>query len=300
MVTAHLDEVGLMVQHITSDGFIHVKMLGGLLRQALPDQRWVILGRKGPVKAISGIRTVHVTRASEREEVWPLEETFLDIGANSKEQVEAMGVRPGDGIAPVSEFSVLPNERYAAKAWDDRVGIAVMITAARRIREEGIRIPAEVVWVATTQEEVGLRGAQTAVTLASPDIGISIEAGVAADFPGMDPTQAQERLGDGPGIFLLDSTMIPNRKLRDFVFEVAEDVSIPLQADVLTGYGEDGAAIQRFDSGRPSVNITVPTRYLHAHTGIIQRSDFDQAVELLIQVLRRLDKEAVEEIASFR
>jgi endoglucanase len=175
-----------------------------------------------------------------------------------------------------------------------------MITAARLIRDEAISIPAEVVWVATTQEEVGLRGAQTAVTLASPDIGISIEAGVAADFPGMDPTQAQERLGDGPGIFLLDSTMIPNRKLRDFFFEVAEDVSIPLQADVLTGYGEDGAAIQRFESGRPSVNITVPTRYLHAHTGIIQRSDFDQAVELLIQVLRRLDKGTVEEIASFR
>jgi len=94
--------------------------------------------------------------------------------------------------------------------------------------------------------------------------------------------------------------MIPNRKLRDFFFDVAKDVGISLQPDVLTGYGEDGAEIQRFDTGRPSVNITVPTRYLHAHTGIIQRSDFDQAVELLLQVLSRLDRETVADVASFR
>ena len=300
MVTAHLDEVGLMVQHITPDGFIRVKTLGGWLRQALPDQRWTILGRAGPVTAVSGIRTIHVTRGAQRDRVWSLEETFLDVGAASRDEVEAMGVRPGDGIAPLSDFMVLPNERYAAKAWDDRVGLAVMLVAARRIRDEAIRLPADVVWVATTQEEIGLRGAETAVVLAAPDIGISIEAGVAADFPGMGPTQAQERLGDGPGIFLLDSSMIPNRKLRDFFFAVAEDEGIPLQADVLTGYGEDGAEIQRFDSGRPSVNITVPTRYLHSHTGIIQRSDFDQAVELLIQVLQRLDQKTADELATFR
>jgi endoglucanase len=300
MVTAHLDEVGLMVQHITPDGFIRVKTLGGWLRQALPDQRWSILGRRGPVTAISGIRTIHVTPGPERDRVWALDETFLDVGAASRAEVEALGIRPGDGIAPLSDFAVLANERYAAKAWDDRVGLAVMLIAARRIRDEGIRLPADVVWVATTQEEIGLRGAQTSVALAEPDLGISIEAGVAADYPGIGPTQAQERLGGGPGIFLLDSSMIPNRKLRDFVFDVADEAGIPLQADVLTGYGEDGAEIQRFDSGRPSVNLTVPTRYLHAHTGIIQRSDFDLAVDLLIEVLQRLDRATVQELASFR
>ena len=300
MVTAHLDEVGLMVQYITPDGFIRVKTLGGWLRQALPDQRWTILGRDGPVTGVSGIRTIHVTPGSQRDRVWSLEETFLDVGATSAAEVAAMGVRPGDGIAPQSEFVVLPNRRYAAKAWDDRVGLGVMLVAARRIRDEGIHIPADVVWVATTQEEIGLRGAQTAVALAAPEIGISIEAGVSADFPGIGPTQAQERLGDGAGIFLLDSSMIPNRKLRDFFFDVAKDEGISLQADVLTGYGEDGAEIQRFDTGRPSVNITVPTRYLHSHTGIIQRSDFDQAVELLLQVLRRLDRQTVADVASFR
>ena len=299
MVTAHMDEVGLMVQHITADGFIRVKNLGGFLGHAYPDQRRTILGRSGPVLAISGLPTVHVTPQSQRNQVWTVGQVFLDVGATSRAEVEAMGIRPGDGIAPLSPFTVLPNGRYAAKAWDDRVGLAVMLAAGRRIQAEGIRLPSDVVWVATTQEEIGLRGAQTAVDLADPDLGISIEAGVSADYPGIGPTQAQEQLGGGPGIFLLDSSMIPNRKLRDFFFDVAEAEGIPLQADVLTGYGEDGAEIQRYDTGRPSANMTVPTRYLHAHTGIIQRSDFDQAVELLIQVLMRLDAETVAELASF-
>ena len=299
MVTAHLDEVGLMVQHITPDGFLRVKTLGGILEQALPDQRWTILGRNGPVPAISGLRTTHVLPASQRGVVWPLEETFLDVGAGSREEVEKMGIRPGDGIAPMSSFLALPNGRYAGKAWDDRVGLGVMIAASRRIRAENIALRTPIVWVATTQEEIGLRGAQTAVQKARPDLGISIEAGVSADYPAIAPTQAQERLGAGPGLFLLDSTMIPNRKLRDFFFDVAQQSKIPLQPNVLTGYGEDGAEIQRYDSGRPVVNMTVPTRYLHSHTGIIQRADFDRAVDLLVQVLTRLDAAKVTELASF-
>jgi endoglucanase len=299
MVTAHMDEVGLMVQYITEDGFLRVKNLGGWLDQAYPDQRWTILGANGPIPALSGLPTVHVTPPEQRARVWSLPEIFLDVGAASRAEVEALGVRAGDGIAPWSPFLVLQNGRYAAKAWDDRVGLAVMIAAARRIRAENIPLPAQIVWVATTQEEIGLRGAQTSVDLARPDLGISIEAGVSADYPGIGPTQAQERLGRGPGIFLLDSSMIPNRKLRDFFFAVAREEGIPLQADVLTGYGEDGSEIQLYDTGRPSVNMTVPTRYLHAHTGIIQRSDFDQAVQLLIEVLTRLDAETVAELASF-
>ncbi len=299
MVTAHMDEVGLMVQYITADGFIRVKTLGGVLEQALPDQRWTILGRNGPVVAVTGLRTTHVLPAAQRNSVWSLEDTFLDVGASSREEVERMGIRPGDGIAPKSEFFVMANGRYAGKAWDDRVGLGVMIVAARRIRAEGLKVPAQVVWVATTQEEIGLRGAQTAVDKARPELGISIEAGVSADYPAIGPTQAQERLGGGPGIFLLDSSMIPNRKLRNFFFDVAAQARIPLQPNVLTGYGEDGAEIQRYDTGRATVNMTVPTRYLHGHTGIIQRNDFDRAVELLLQVLTRLDAKTVTQLSSF-
>jgi endoglucanase len=149
------------------------------------------------------------------------------------------------------------------------------------------------------QEEIGLRGAQTSSYIVKPDIGISIEVGVAADFPFINEEQAQERLGGGPGIFLHDSSMLPNLKLRDFVADTAADKGIPLQYEVLSGYGEDGAMMQRAYGGAPSVNITVPTRYLHSHNGMLHRDDFDRAVELIVEIIRRLDRPTVERLKSF-
>ena len=300
MVTAHMDEVGLLVQYIRPDGFIKFKTLGGWLDQALIDQRWVINTRDGRVHGVSGIRTIHVTPGSERNQVWGRDTIFIDVGATSQADVERLGIRPGDPIAPWSPFTVLANDRYAAKAWDDRVGLGVMLEAMKRIQQRGVQLPSTIYLVATVQEEIGLRGAATSVPLVNPDLGISIEAGVSADYPGARPEQAQERLGGGPGIFLLDSSMLPNTKLRDFFFKVAEAEGITLQADVLTGYGQDGAEIQTFDTGRPALNMTVPTRYLHSHTGIIDRRDFEGAVELLVAVLTRLDAQTIAELSSFR
>ena len=300
MVTAHMDEVGLLVQYIRPDGFIKFKTLGGWLNQALVDQRWILNTREGLIHGVSGIRTIHVTRGSERTRVWDSNELFIDVGATSRSDALAMGIRPGDPIAPWSPFTVLANDRYAAKAWDDRVGLGVMLEAMQRMQQRGISLPSTIYLVATVQEEIGLRGARTSVPLVNPDLGISIEAGVSADYPGARPEQAQERLGGGPGLFLLDSSMLPNTKLRNLLFDVAYSEGITLQPDVLSGYGEDGAEIQRFDTGRPSVNMTVPTRYLHGHTGIIDRNDFEGAVELLIAVLQRLDGPAIAELSSFR
>ena len=300
MVTAHMDEVGLLVQYIRPDGFIKFKTLGGWLDQALIDQRWVINTRDGRVHGVSGIRTIHVTPGSERNQVWGRDTISIDVGATSQADAERLGIRPGDPIAPWSPFTVLANDRYAAKAWDDRVGLGVMLEAMMRIQQRGVQLPSTIYLVATVQEEIGLRGAATSVPLVNPDLGISIEAGVSADYPGARPEQAQERLGGGPGIFLLDSSMLPNTKLRDFFFKVAEAEGITLQADVLTGYGQDGAEIQTFDTGRPALNMTVPTRYLHSHTGIIDRRDFEGAVELLVAVLTRLDAQTIAELSSFR
>ena len=300
MVTAHMDEVGLLVQYIRPDGFIKFKTLGGWLDQALIDQRWVINTRDGRVHGVSGIRTIHVTPGSERNQVWGRDTISIDVGATSQADAERLGIRPGDPIAPWSPFTVLANDRYAAKAWDDRVGLGVMLEAMKRIQQRGVQLPSTIYLVATVQEEIGLRGAATSVPLVNPDLGISIEAGVSADYPGARPEQAQERLGGGPGIFLLDSSMLPNTKLRDFIFKVAEAEGITLQADVLTGYGQDGAEIQTFDTGRPALNMTVPTRYLHSHTGIIDRRDFEGAVELLVAVLTRLDAQTIAELSSFR
>ena len=126
-----------------------------------------------------------------------------------------------------------------------------------------------------------------------------IESGVAADYPGIRPEEAQERLGQGAGLFLHDSSMIPTLSFRDFFIDTAKAANIPLQFNVLSGYGEDGAEMQKSFSGIPAVNVTVPTRYLHNHNGIIARSDFDHAVNLVVAVIRKLDRPTIDRLKRF-
>ena len=299
MLGGHMDELGLMVKYVTPEGFIKFQTIGGGLDQSLINQRWVILTRRGTVRGITGIKTVHVMTQDARNQVFKRDDMFIDVGARSQDDAEErLGVRPGDPIAPDSNFTVLNGgDLYLAKAWDDRIGVGLMIEVMRRLRSAPP--PNTVFGVATVQEEVGLRGAQTSSYLVQPDIGINLESGVAGDYPGIKKEEAQERVGDGPTIFLHDSSMLPNLKLRDIFLDVAEEIRIPIQFDVLSGYGEDGAEMQRARGGTPTVNIAVPVRYLHSHNGIISRNDFDRAVDLVVAVIQRLDFTTVENIKSF-
>jgi endoglucanase len=300
MIAAHLDEVGLMVKRITDDGYVKYQVLGGILPQALVNQRFRILTRKGYVTAISGLKTIHVIpRGAERSVIPAHNDIFLDVGATSRaDAMDRLGIRPGDPIAPDTEFEILNGgPLYVGKAWDDRVGLGIMVEVLKRIRQR--RLAANVYFVATTQEEVGLRGARTSSHLVQPDIGISLEAGVAADYPGITLDEAQEVLGEGPGMFLFDNSMIPNQKLKDLVIATASKEKIPLQFNVQPGYGEDGAEMQKAFTGTPSINLTVPTRYLHTHYGIIHRDDFDGLVELLTAVLTELTPDAIADVKQF-
>lgn len=296
MLAAHMDELGLMVKYITADGFVKFLPTGGWFDQALVDKRWIIHTEKGPVLAVTGIKTVHISSPSDRGRVFPRDELFLDVGARSKAEVEAMGVRPGQMITPDSHFARLGEGVYVAKAFDDRLGVAVMLEAVRRL--SSVQRAVHIFAVGTVQEEIGLRGAKTSSQVVKPDLGISVEVGVAGDYPGVGPDQAQEKLGGGPGLFLHDSSMLPHAKLRDFFFRVAQEKGIPLQPELLTGYGEDGSEMQKWSTGTPVVNFTVPVRYLHSFNGVIRRDDFDRAVDLLVEVLLRLDAKAVAELKS--
>ncbi|MGH9328091.1 MAG: M42 family metallopeptidase [Terriglobia bacterium] len=300
MIDAHLDEVGLMVRYITPEAYIKVQTLGGWLGLNMVDQRWTILTSRGPLPAVSGTLDAHISTTQDQKWAIDPENVFLDVGAKSRADAEAMGVRPGDPIAPYSPFTELAHHRYAAKAWDDRIGLAMMIEAAKRLKEQGTKTPNTLIFVGTVEEEPGMRGAMTATNEVKPDLGIAIEVGIAADYPGTNPNEAEERLGAGPGIFLYDHSMLPNLKLRDFFERVAQQNNIPLQTDLVQGYGEDGSDIQKYANGRPAINFVVPTRYTHANTGIIDRADFDHGVLLLMDVLERLDARQVNEISSFR
>ncbi|MFN9849597.1 MAG: M42 family metallopeptidase [Alphaproteobacteria bacterium] len=298
MIAAHMDELGGMVRRTTPDGYITMQMLGGWLDQALIGQRWIIIGSKGPVRAVTGVRDIHVVAPDERTKVFPRDSVFLDVGAANAAEVAAMGVSPGDPVVPDAPFVVLNGtQNYMGKAWDDRIGCAVMIEAMRRLK--GSNHPNQLFFVATVQEEIGLRGAEASSALVRPDIGFAIEAGVVGDVPGARPEESQVSLGAGPGMFLYDSSALPNRKLVALVKDTARAKNIPLQLDLVQGYGDDSAEIQRSNGGVPTVNLVVPTRYTHVHTGIINRRDFEQMVDLMVALLQRLDANAVKELRNF-
>jgi endoglucanase len=299
MLAAHMDELSLLVKHITPEGFVKFLPVGGWLDLALVNQRFVILTRKGPVTGVCALKTPHIMSSEERSRIPRRDNLFIDVGATSRQDAEErLGIRPGDPVAPQSRFEKLKGGNlYLGKAWDDRAGLAVIVEVMRRLKQTPA--PCSVYAVATVQEEVGVRGAKTASYLAKPDIGINLEGGVAADHPGITADEAQERIGGGPGMFLHDSFMLPNVKLRDFILDTAKAKGIPVQFEILSGYGEDGAEMQRAYGGAPSINLTVPTRYMHNHNGIISRADFDRTVDLVTEVIRRMDPATVKQLKAF-
>src|SRR3954466_7394318 len=252
MVDVHMDELGGVIRRVTPRGLLTMQMLGGWLDQALVDQRWTIVGSKGPVRAVTGIRDVHVVPAEERTRVYSRDSLFLDVGASSEAEVAALGIGPGDPVVPDAPFTVLNGtQNYLAKGWDDRVGCGVVIEAMRRLQT--LPHANRIVWTITTQEEIGLRGAHTAADVVKPELAIAIEGGITGDvFPGR-PEETQVRLGAGPGIFLYDSSALPNRKLTQLIKQTAVEKKLPLQQDLVQGYGDDSAELQESNGGAPSV-----------------------------------------------
>jgi len=298
MLDAHMDELGGMIRRIRPDGLISMQMLGYWLSAALPDQRWVIIGSKGPVLAVTDIWDAHIAPHNPQGQPQS-QDLYLDTGARSAEDVAKLGITPGDPVVPVSDFAVLANNRYLGKAWDDRVGCAVMLEVARRLAKTPH--PNQVFYAATVQEEgsIEMRGAQTSARIINPDIGFSLEVGIPNDVPGPGPEAAQEVLGGGPGMMLYTFSELPNRKLVAHVKDVAAAQHIPLQFDFVPGFGDDAGAIKLNNTGVPVTTILVPARSTHAHNGIIDRSDFDRTVDLVIALIQSLDAPTVARIKSF-
>jgi putative aminopeptidase FrvX len=298
MLDAHMDELGGMVKRVRPDGFISIQMLGYWLDQALPDQRWVIIGSKGPVPAYSDLWDAHIAPHQPPAPGAP-REVYLDSGARTPAEVEALGISPGDPVAPVTDFQVLDNNRYVAKAWDDRIGCAVMLEVMRRLAHTPH--PNQVFYAATVQEEgsIEMRGAQTSARIINPDIGFSLEVGIANDVPGIGPEAGQEVLGGGPGMMLYTFSELPNRKLVAFVKQVAAEQKIPLQFDFVQGFGDDAGAIKLNNIGVPVTTVLVPARSTHAHNGIIDRKDFDQTVDLMVALIQKLDAASVAKVRTF-
>jgi endoglucanase len=292
MLAGHMDEIGLMVRHITKEGFLKFIPLGGWFDQVLLGQRVVVKTRKGDLPGIIGAKPPHLLPADERNKVVLKKDMYVDIGASSKEEVASLGVRLGDPVVPRADFVELANGKtYMAKAFDDRVGTALIVSALQELKDR--EHPNTIFGVATVQEEVGLRGATTSVRAVDPDVAIILEADIAGDVPEIKPEESAIKLGAGPTVLLYDARMIPNLKLRDFVLDTAEELEIPIQLSAITGGATDGGAIHLHQVGVPTIVIGVPARHIHSDSSIIHRDDYDRAVKLLVALLTRLDRALV-------
>ncbi|PZN13278.1 MAG: peptidase M28 [Bacillota bacterium] len=299
LLAGHLDEVGFMVSRITDEGFLKFQPLGGWWSQVLLAQRVVVHTRRGPLPGIIGSKPPHLLPADERDKVVKIKDMFIDIGASSRQEAEEWGVRPGDPVVPDGPFTRLHNDRLVlAKALDNRAGCAIVVRVLEELAAGDH--PNTVYGVATVHEEISLTGggARTSAFAVDPDIAFAVDVGIAGDVPGVEADEAQSKLGKGPTILLYDRTMLPHRRLRDLVADTAEAEGIPYQFDLMPGGGTDAAFFHVHGRGVPSLVVGPPTRYVHSHGAILHLDDLENAVRLLVAVIRRLDAVTVERLRN--
>lgn len=295
IVTGHMDEVGFMVTQIDKKGFLKFQPVGGWWNQVMLAQRVTIVTRKGDVTGIIGSKPPHILSSEARKKPVEIKEMFIDIGASSKEEAEEWGIRPGDMVVPYFEFTVMNNEKMLlAKAWDNRIGCAIAISVLKALKNT--KHPNVVYGIGAVQEEVGLRGSKTSTFKVQPDIGFAVDVGIAGDTPGISEKEAMSKMGKGPQIVLYDASMVSHKGLRDIVTDTADELNIPYQFESIPGGGTDAGSIHVTAHGVPALSIGIATRYIHSHAAMLHRDDFENAVKLVVEVIKKLDRDTVDKI----
>lgn len=301
LLAGHIDEVGFVVSGIDEKtGFLTFNPLGGWWDQVLLSQRVVVRTEKGDVQGVIAAKPPHLLSPEEQKKVVEKKTMHIDIGATDKKEAEKMGVKMGDPVVPWSPFSTIRNGKLGmGKAFDDRIGAFIAIEVVRRLSEEKTRHPNTVYGAATVQEEVGARGAATVAHIVDPDVAIVLEVDIAGDVPGVQPSEAPTRMGKGPSILTYDASMIPNQPLKQFVIDMAEKLKIPYQLSMVAVGGTDASRIHMSRAGCPSIVISVPTRHIHSHVGILSLEDVENAIKLTLELVKRFDKKTVNSFTNF-
>ena len=289
MLAAHLDEIGFMVQGVTPQGYLRLQALGGWEPNWLPGKRLIIQSVSGLREGVVAATPVHFKKENKKE--LKFEDLLVDIGAANPAEVQAMGVGLGDLAVPRSSFAVLNENILVNKAWDDRVGVAAMVTVLQHFQSRGH--PNTLIGAGTVQEEVGCRGATTAVEAAKPDLAIVLEGPPADDLPGLSPDPPQGALGKGVQIRLFDPTIIVPQKLWRWVVDLAGQRQIPHQLAVRRSGATDARAIHLTHGGIPTIILGVPVRYAHSAAGMIHQEDFAAMVKLTAAIVERAGRSSV-------
>ncbi|MBD3406688.1 MAG: M20/M25/M40 family metallo-hydrolase [Candidatus Lokiarchaeota archaeon] len=311
MLAGHIDEIGFVITEITKKGFLKFHQLGGWWDQTLLTQEVLIHPSQGDdeIIGIIGAPPPHILSPEARSKVVTKDKMYIDIGASSEKEVKDLGIRVGDPAVPYAFFRTMERIREekkedsdeketrkvtlaAAKAFDDRIGVFIGLEVLRRLSEDKIEHPNTLYMVSTTQEEVGLRGARTSAQMIQPDIGFSLDVDISGDVPGAEGIV--QKMGKGVSISAGDGSMIPNPKFRQFVTEVAEEIGVRHQPAFLKSGGTDAGIIHITGMGAPSLFLGIPTRHIHSHHALLDLSDVENAITLLVEVIKRLDKKTVD------
>jgi len=292
MLAGHMDEIGLVVKYIDEKGFLYFATIGGISPRLLFSQPVTVRCRKG---AISGLVNCKFPKTPEEAKKMPeLSEFFIDIGAKNRDAAEKLGTRIGDSVTFERPFKVLGDgSLLASKAFDDRVGVCVIIETMKSLARE--KIEANVYGVPVVQEEVGCRGAQVAAFKIAPHMAIAIDITLAEDTPGISEKDQVARLGAGPAIKVMDVVpgtflgLISHQKVKELLVSTAEEEKIPYQMEVLQQGSTDAATIHLTREGVPSGVISIPTRYAHSYE-MISVNDVVNSVKLLTAAVKKVKK----------
>lgn len=280
MFVAHMDEIGLIVRYIEKEGFIRFAKVGGIYDAMLHSQRVIVHGKK-PVYGVISSKPIHLLKEEEKKKVIEWEELFVDIGAKSEEEVRALGVDVGTPITLDRTLERLCNDMVTGKALDDRIGLAMMIEIAKKARFDGT-----LYFVASVQEEVGLKGARTSAFKLNPDFAIALDVWPAVDHPGVKIKAVS--IGKGPVLTYYEAGgrgLVASREMNMFLEEVARKHGIQVQKAVGVGGMTDAAVIYITREGIRSTSVCVPTRYLHTPVEVLSLKDAQACVALLTHAL---------------
>jgi len=288
MLAGHIDELGLIITYINDKGFIYFDTIGGQDRTMISGRRVIIQTARGKVKGITGKRAIHLMDEADRKKVPEIHELWIDIGARSKkEALERVGI--GDVATFDHGFELIHGSLGAARAFDDKVGAYIVGETLIRLARSRRRLAAKVVSVATTQEEIGVRGATTAVYAVNPHIAIAVDVGHATDHPDCDQRKYGEtKLGGGP---MLCRGANINPKVYERLVAAAKKLGIPYQVEAdPRPTGTDARAIQVGRAGVATGLVSVPLRYMHTPSEMVDLEDVEHCVQLLVEFSLGLEK----------
>lgn len=282
MLSAHMDEVGMMVTGYGENGNLKFRTVGGIDERILPGKR-VSVGKNG-IPGVIGCKPLHLQEKDERNSEIKIKSLYIDIGADKKDEAEELAPL-GEYISFAGDYVEFGEDCIKAKALDDRVGCAVIMEALKETYDFDIYA------CFTVQEEIGLRGSETAAYHVNPDLALVIEGTTCSDVPGVEKQDYSTIMGDGPALTIMDRTSYADKGFVNHIYGLAEKSDIKVQYKKTTTGGNDAGKIQLSRGGVKTAAISVPCRYIHSPASVMSKSDFTACEKLVKTVLSDLNNE---------